>query len=174
MPRRSAPRRRAAMIDLILGYSCNARCVFCTAGDDLRTVTMSSGEAEERLTAAIRAHRPRKVRFGGGEPTLRSDLGSLVGRARAEGVPAVSVQTNGFRFSSAPYTAQLARCGLGKVNLSVKAMSGDLYDRLTGTRGGLGLVEQAARNILGAGLALELDILLVTPILDEIETLTAC
>jgi len=163
------------MVDMILGYACNARCVFCTTGDDLRGVEMSTGEAESRLLLAIRAHRPRKVRFGGGEPTIRTDLGYLVDLARREGVPKVSVQTNGFMFADPGFVARMKQCGLGRVNVSVKARTSALCDSLTSVRGAHALAEPALRRIAAAGMELEIDVLLVNPVLDELRELTrAC
>lgn len=161
------------MVDLIPGYRCNSNCIYCTADDDLRRINMSTREALAKLDAAVSAHRPRKVRFGGGEPTVRKDLPALIAFARGLGVPTVTIQTNGRMLSYPGYLARLIDCGLTGVNISLSGGEPETVARLTAVKDSHRHAETAISNVLAAGLPLELDVLVTTPVLAELPALTA-
>jgi cyclic pyranopterin phosphate synthase len=160
------------MIDLILGYPCNSRCVFCTATDDIRTCAMTTAGALEALDGAVLEHRPDKIRFGGGEPTVRKDLPALVRFSRDLGVLTVSMQTNGYMLSYWGYARRLADCGMTGVNVSLRALKAPLYERLTGVRGSMTMAVSGIKNAMEAGIPVELDVLVVKPVLGELGALT--
>jgi cyclic pyranopterin phosphate synthase len=169
---KNPPEPGVGMIDLILGYTCNSACIFCTADGGLRSTAMTSGEALGSLDRAISTYRPGKVRFGGGEPTVRRDLPALVRFARAGGVPLVSIQTNGFMLAYRDYLARLKDSGLGKVNISVRTMNARLYAGLTGVPDSFRLATAAVSNAMGMGIPVEMDVLVIKPVLRGLAGLT--
>jgi len=160
------------MVDLILGYRCNSHCIFCTATTDLRAINMTTRDALARLDAAVKAHRPAKVRFGGGEPTIRKDLPALVAFAHGLGVKTVTVQTNGYMLAYRDYLARLKDNGLTGVNISLRGADRASVEALTGVPGSLALAAAAIEHALALGLTLELDVLLTAPALPGLDTLT--
>lgn len=165
--------RKVEMLDMILGYACNSSCVFCTADGALRNVSMSTAEAIERLEVAVTRHRPSKVRFGGGEPLIRKDLPALVKFCRALGVRRVTVQTNGYMLSYPDYARRLKENGLDAVNISLRSLNASTYRRLTRVSRGRALAAKAVENVLSLGLPIELDVLIVKPVLPELEDITS-
>ena len=165
--------RRVAMVDLILGYRCNSNCMFCTSTTDLRAINMTTAEAIAKLDDAVAAHRPAKVRFGGGEPTIRKDLPALVAFARGLGVEVVTVQTNGYMLAYRDYLARLKDNGLSGVNISLRGAGRATVERLTGITGSHGHAAAAIDHVLALGLPLELDVLVTKPALAELPALTA-
>jgi MoaA/NifB/PqqE/SkfB family radical SAM enzyme len=166
-------RRTVDMLDLILGYNCNSNCIFCTATADLRSINMTTEQALAALENGVKAYAPKKVRFGGGEPTIRRDLPALVKYAAALGTKTISVQTNGYMLSYADYLKRLADNGLNRVNISLRTDDRDICERLTTIPGSHAWSMTAVENVLRAKLPLELDILLVKPVLAGLPALTA-
>jgi cyclic pyranopterin phosphate synthase len=72
----------------------------------------------------------RKIRFTGGEPTLRSSLVDLVRHAHATpGVESVGLTTNGVLLAG--LAAPLHAAGLRSVNLSLDTLDADKFRRIT-------------------------------------------
>lgn len=104
---------------------CNLRCVYCMPTDGLQflpdqeLLTVDEIELVARAAAGVGFH---KVRFTGGEPTLRPELVEIVRRVAAiDGVWDVSMTTNGIRL---PQMAQdLAGAGLRRVNVHIDTLN---------------------------------------------------
>ena len=75
----------------------------------------------------------RKVRISGGEPTLRTDIITLVEHiARVPGIEDIAMTTNGHTL--AKLAPALAAAGLNRINVSIDAIDSAVFRRLT--RGG--------------------------------------
>ncbi len=72
------------------------------------------------------------VRITGGEPLIRRDVVDLVRMLADEGLPELTLTTNGQ--SLAAMAGELRRAGLNRVNISMDSLDADTYRRLT--RGG--------------------------------------
>jgi MoaA/NifB/PqqE/SkfB family radical SAM enzyme len=117
-------------LELALDYRCNLRCLGCNACHD-DGVSMST----EWALAAMRDARGRGTAclwLGGGEPTLRSDLLTLVHGARRLGFDEVVLQTNGMRLAYAAYRDAVLAAGVTHVRVNVKSHRAELHDRLSG------------------------------------------
>ena len=159
--------RRVDLVDMICAYECNSGCVFCALDDHMRSIGMTRRECRGALARAMELYRPTKVRFGGGEPTLRPDLPALIAYARDSGAQTVSMQTNGYRLADERYLAALVARGLSKVNLSYRSIRADVYAQLTRIERSHALATSALFNVLSAGLELEIDTLISKPLLEE-------
>jgi len=145
-------------IELALDYRCNLRCLGCHACHDTGE-RLSSSEA----VSLLRAGRDRGIDslwLGGGEPTLRDDLLSLVRAARAMGYVAVVVQTNGMRLSYAAYRDALLAAGVTEVRLNVKSHRAEVHDRLSGGEPCHALLLDAIAGLAKAGTKMTADVLL--------------
>jgi cyclic pyranopterin phosphate synthase len=72
----------------------------------------------------------RVLHWTGGEPTLRKDLVSLIGRAHGLGFQYQKLTTNGLRLNG--LSADLKRNGLNRVNVSLPSVTRKGYQRATG------------------------------------------
>ncbi|MCX5796723.1 MAG: radical SAM protein [Elusimicrobia bacterium] len=106
---------------LKVGYTCNNNCVFCHSRPLRRHPDLATREIQRRILQA-RSQGAEMVVLSGGEPTLRSDLPSLLRFARAHGLR-TGLITNGRRFVYPGFAAQLASSGLGFVYLSFHSPS---------------------------------------------------
>ncbi len=103
---------------------CNLRCIYCMPLEGLRhapaSEQLSAGEIE-RVVRAAAGVGFTKVRFTGGEPTLRGDIVDIVGRvARTPGIRHVAMTTNGVLLPR--LAAPLAEAGLKRVNIHIDSL----------------------------------------------------
>lgn len=115
---------------------CNYRCVYCMPEEGLNWVPRDDILTFEEIGRVIRlmvGMGVRKVRLSGGEPTLRSDLLSLVATISSiEGLQDLAMTTNGHTLAN--LASDLAEAGLSRVNVSIDSVDADQFRRLT--RGG--------------------------------------
>lgn len=111
--------------------------------------------------------------LGGGEPTLRSDLPTLVRAARRLGYEDVVVQTNGLRLSYEAYADALVRAGLTEARVNVKSHDPRTHDALSGEAGAHALMTTALERLAARGVRTTADVLLTTGTQAELPTTVA-
>jgi GTP 3',8-cyclase len=112
--------------------ACNLRCVYCMPEKMTfrpRDELLSDAELR-RLISLFGAVGFRKIRFTGGEPTLRSSLVDLVGHAaNTPGIETVGLSTNGVLLDK--LAAPLHAAGLRSVNISLDTLDAEKFRRIT-------------------------------------------
>lgn len=112
--------------------ACNLRCVYCmpkNARFQPRSHLLTDDEVL-RLLGLFAALGFRKVRFTGGEPTLRSSLVEIVrATAALPGIESLGLTTNGVML--APLAVPLKDAGLHSVNVSIDTLVPDRFGRIT-------------------------------------------
>jgi cyclic pyranopterin phosphate synthase len=139
---------------------CDLRCTYCMAERMRflpRAEVLSLNELD-RIAAAFIDLGVTKLRVTGGEPLVRRDILSLferLSRHLASGaLQELTLTTNGARL--APLAADLARCGVRRVNVSLDTLDPGTYRRLT--RGGdIGAVLAGIAAAKDAGLAVKIN-----------------
>jgi MoaA/NifB/PqqE/SkfB family radical SAM enzyme len=154
-------------LEIALDYRCNLRCLGCRACED--TGQSLTGVEVRALLAAREA---RNLWIGGGEPTLREDLFSVVVTAKKLGFERVLLQTNGLRLAYPSYLDALIRAGVTDVSLNVKSHRPEVHYRLSGREGAHALLLQALENLRGTELRRAADVLLTrSTVVDLPETI---
>ena len=104
---------------------CNLRCVYCMPLDGIQfldseaLLTVDEIELVARAAAGVGF---RKIRFTGGEPTLRPELVEIVRRTAAvDGIEDIAMTTNGIRLPQ--LARELANAGLRRVNIHVDTLN---------------------------------------------------
>lgn len=137
--------------------ACNLRCVYCMPEHMTfrpRDELLSDAELR-RLIGLFAAVGFRKIRFTGGEPTLRAGLVDLVGHAaRTPGIEAIGLTTNGILLAG--LAAPLRAAGLRSVNISLDTLDPEKFRRIT-RWGKLGEVLAGLDAAAGAGLRVKLN-----------------
>jgi cyclic pyranopterin phosphate synthase len=114
---------------------CDFRCVYCMAEDMtfLPKKDILSLEELDRLCSAFVDRGVRKLRITGGEPLVRRDIMSLfrrLSRHLAAGtLDELTVTTNGSQL--ARFAAELADCGVRRINVSVDTLDRDRFRAIT-------------------------------------------
>ena len=133
---------------------CNFRCFYCLPHGEPPSAPkeqMLTYEEIHCLTEIFVSLGVEKVRLTGGEPMLRRDIETLVGKlAGIAGLRDLALTTNGF---SLPERARsLKEAGLGRVTVSLDSLRRDTFRRMTGVdmlAGVLAGIEAAKRAGLG-------------------------
>lgn len=150
------------MVDVITGYRCNCGCTYCAIDESERYKTSTTEEILACITYARKDGGPSKVRFSGGEPTIRKDIIHLVREARKLGYQVINIQSNGFRLAYPQFLERLLQAGLNKINISAPDFRPGPWSRLTRIDKAPQWVEQTLKNIAQwqGRLILEMDLLL--------------
>lgn len=124
-------------IRIAVTEKCNLRCTYCMPEEG---VDFKHGEqilhADEilRVVKVLARMGIKKVRFTGGEPTVRKDIVKLVeGAASTPGIKSVHLTTNGILFGR--HAKALREAGLTGVNISLDSMDADRFYRITRREG---------------------------------------
>jgi len=119
-------------VRISLTDACNLRCVYCMPEHMTfrpRDELLSDAELR-RLITLFAAVGFRKIRFTGGEPTLRPSLVDLVRHAtQTPGIEAVGLTTNGVLLDQ--LAQPLRDAGLQTVNISIDSLDEEKFRRLT-------------------------------------------
>ncbi|MFG1309925.1 GTP 3',8-cyclase MoaA [Xanthobacter tagetidis] len=139
---------------------CDFRCVYCMAEhmtflpkQDLLTL-----EELDRLCSAFVRRGVRKLRLTGGEPLVRRDVMTLfraLSRHMESGqLEELTLTTNGSQL--ARYAADLAACGVKRINVSIDTLDPDKFRAIT-RWGDLGKVMEGIRAAKAAGLHVKIN-----------------
>lgn len=135
LPQPGLPRPR--LLRLSVTERCNFRCHYCMPAEKVERPETGEPLSFER-TANLVAFLARTVgvdhvKLTGGEPLVREGIASLVARlAAVPGIREISMTTNGSRLAG--LARPLRDAGLARVNVSLDALDGERFTRLT--RGG--------------------------------------
>lgn len=110
--------------------TCNFKCFFChMEGTGIHSESMSADEIEKIIATAHRWG-VNKIKFTGGEPTLRRDIVDIVSRARKHVSGNISMTTNGIMLPK--LAPDLKNAGLDRVNISLHSIDREKFQFITG------------------------------------------
>jgi GTP 3',8-cyclase len=117
---------------------CDLRCVYCMAEHMtfLPKAEVLTLEELDRIASAFVTLGVKKLRLSGGEPLVRKGFRTLVERLsrhlKSGALEELTLTTNGTRLTE--FAADLARCGVKRINVSLDTLKPALFRTLT--RGG--------------------------------------
>ncbi len=110
---------------------CNFGCFFChMEGTGVHSETMTPEEIE-RIVMTARRWGVNKIKFTGGEPTLRPDIIDIIKRTRKHISGNISMTTNGIMLKR--MSRELKEAGLDRVNISLHSIERQRFQFITGT-----------------------------------------
>jgi cyclic pyranopterin phosphate synthase len=139
---------------------CDFRCVYCMSENMsfLPKADILSLEELDRLCSAFVARGVRKLRLTGGEPLVRRGIMTLfasLSRHLESGVlDELTLTTNGSQLPK--YAAELARCGIKRINVSLDTLDPDRFRAIT-RWGDLDQVLAGIAAARAAGLAVKIN-----------------
>ncbi len=142
---------------------CNFRCQYCMPADifgpDFKFLPKNeilSFEEIERLAAAFSKLGVTKLRITGGEPLLRKDIASLIGRLhQIPGIEDIGLTTNGVLLPK--LAKDLVDAGLHRVNVSLDALNNDIFKMINGRGVSSEVVLRGIESALDAGLGVKVN-----------------
>jgi GTP 3',8-cyclase len=139
---------------------CDLRCVYCMSPDMtfLPKKELLTLDELDRVCSAFVARGVRKLRLTGGEPLMRRGFLDLVRNLsrhlKSEDLQELTLTTNGTQLSK--YTADLARCGVKRINVSLDTLDSNVFEKIT--RGGnLAVVLEGIAAAHAAGLKVKIN-----------------
>ncbi len=139
---------------------CDFRCVYCMAEDMtfLPKRDLLSLEELDRLASAFISKGVRKLRLTGGEPLVRKNImhliRSLSRHLESGALEELTLTTNGSQL--ARHAAELADCGVKRINVSVDTLDADKFRQIT-RWGDLAKVREGIRAAQAAGLKIKIN-----------------
>lgn len=129
--------RAVTYLRLSVTDRCNLRCQYCMPAEGLRWMPSDALMQDDEIVRLVEeVFLPlgvRRIRFTGGEPTVRKGLPDLVARiARMPGVEDLSLSTNGVLFGA--HAEAYAAAGLQRINVSLDSLRPERFAQIT--RGG--------------------------------------
>jgi cyclic pyranopterin phosphate synthase len=112
---------------------CNLRCRYCMPAEGLEWLPREeilSYEEIERLAGVFHDRGVRKIRFTGGEPTLRRELPRLVAMVRNR-CPEASLHMTTNGLTLVRDVAALRQAGLGGLNISLDSLDPETFAAIT-------------------------------------------
>lgn len=152
--------RRISYLRVSVTDRCDFRCVYCMAEDMtfLPKKDVLSLEELDRLCTAFVQKGVRKLRITGGEPLVRRDIMRFfraMSRHLASGaLEELTLTTNGSQLGR--YAAELADCGVRRVNVSVDTLDPVRFREIT-RRGDLSVVLAGIEAAEKAGLEIKIN-----------------
>lgn len=147
------------LLDVVLGYDCNAACTYCTITSEMRRRSLTPQAVAREIDRAA-AQGFRDIAFTGGEPTIRRDLAALVRYAKQRGFSSIKVSSNGLRYSNGAYLDHLIESGVNQFNVSAHAFGRVAYETTTRLPGAFESFERGLSNLIERGISPTLDLIL--------------
>ena len=128
--------RRFKYLRISVTDACNFKCTYCLPHGfkpgAYSGAVLSKYEIKNLLSAFAELG-VEKVRFTGGEPTLRKDICELISIAKGtKGIRTVALTTNGWQLKTS--CRQLKEAGLDALNVSVDSLDPDVFHQITGSQ----------------------------------------
>ncbi len=124
--------------------TCNFSCFFChMEGTGVHSESMTADEIERIVSVASRWG-VNKIKFTGGEPTLRRDILDIVRRTRKYITGDISMTTNGIMLPK--IAKDLREAGLDRINISLHSIEREKFEFITGVNA----IEQVIKGIRAA------------------------
>ena len=153
MPRENENESGKNLLELYLGYKCNARCVFCF--NPASQEDMPLKRAAEVLRRA-RLNGYERLDLMGGEPTVSGDVVLVCALAKKFGFKSIGLYSNGIRLADSRLATGLRAAGLDIVYMGVHGHTPELHDAATRVPGSFEKVLRAIANLQRCGVRVKL------------------
>lgn len=132
--------------EILLTYSCNAQCLFCSQGDFNKGLNASF---ESVIKQIYRAKKEGYIKLGlsGGEPTIRQDLLEIIKIAKKIGFNFIRIQTNGIRLKDYHFCKDLVNAGLTFCKFSFISHNPNIHNKLVNIKNAWESANQGLENM---------------------------
>mgnify|MGYP001172762115 CR=1 FL=1 len=138
--------------EILLGESCNARCLFCCARNLIQNTEWLPAETViGKLRKAIEED-AWLITFSGGEASLYPDMNYVASEAKKVGFKSVQVLTNGLKLSDIDFVRGWADAGIDEVKISLHGIDPWTHDYLMDIPGAFANSMAAVENLNRCGI----------------------
>jgi len=152
-------KNKISKIEIVVGFSCNNNCMFCSVGN--RNFDKTTYQVKEDIRKASEETK-KEINFTGGEPTIRKDIIDLVKYAKSFGFEHIRVTTNGRMFSYENFTRKILFSGLTGAIFSIHAHTPELHDSLTNVQDSFKQAMEGWKNMRKCGGTIDNNIVITT------------
>lgn len=136
---------------------CNQNCLFCNFTEEVKPLDLT--ELKKELLVILKTG-DRELVFSGGEPTVYPQILSAIKLAKEVGFTEIELQTNGLLLANPQLVKEYQQVGLTAVFIGLHSNKPEIYDQLTGVKGGFTLAVQAIKNLLAAKIKVRINIVI--------------
>lgn len=135
---------------LNLSYSCNNRCIWCYARENVeksskKDLTMSFLDSQ-RVLSFLKEIGVEECALVGGDPTVYRDLFSVMDYAKEIGLK-ITIVTNGRKLSNPDYFSNLLKHVFSGVSISIEGSCTEVHDSITRVKGSFKETIEGFRNL---------------------------
>lgn len=144
-------------VDLIVGYTCNNRCIHCFM-EQTRISLKEKKHLFDKTTAQLKDSIKRyaeqeykTITFTGGEPTIRPDFPELAKFVKIQGM-SVSVQSNGRTFADKGFAKEIMEIEPDlSVTIPIHSHMEEIHDKITRVSGSFKQTISGIKNLVESG-----------------------
>ena len=144
-------------VDLLVGHTCNNRCIHCFMDDtrkELNTKRLPLDKTFSQLKKAIKEYGEEgyeSITFTGGEATIRPDFLELAQCVKQSKMK-VSIQSNGRTFSDKKFTEKIIRIEPDlSVTIPIHSTKEKVHDTITRVNGSFRQTIKGIKNLVDVG-----------------------
>lgn len=152
------------LFEIMLWYSCNANCFFCSNEPRLRAMDKNAiaSRTREILKQIYEASQEGYQILGltGGEPTIYPDILKILEFAKKMKFRTIRIQTNAMRLADYNFCQRVIGAGANFIKFSIHGHKAALHDKLTQVPGSYDMVMRAFANLERMEVATETNFLI--------------
>ena len=144
-------------VDLIVGHTCNNRCLHCFMEMTIKRLKENEEPFDKTLSQlknSIEKHAKdnyETITFTGGEATIRADFLELARYVKTQGM-SVSIQSNGRAFADIDFTKKIMKIEPDlSVLIPIHSHNEDIHDKITQVKGSFKQTVSGIKNLVESG-----------------------
>jgi len=139
---------------IMTGFICNNDCIMCSVKP--KGLHYKPRETEEIIVDMEKGRELQyeRIEFTGGEPTMRTDLLLLIGKAKQLGYKEIALGTNARTLSSLNFLKSLQKAGLNRITTTLYGYGSKSHEAVTRVPGSFKLTVQGIKNSLSLGITI--------------------
>ncbi len=155
--------REITGLRISITQKCNLNCKYCHHEGEGKSYEEMKCEEIIRIIRIAKKLNIKRVKFTGGEPLIREDIGEIIKRTIDIGLDDVAITTNGSLLNDK--IEELFKAGLRRLNISIPSLNPYIYSSITG--GNLLDVISGVHNAIRKGMNVKINTVVMRGINDN-------
>jgi cyclic pyranopterin phosphate synthase len=155
--------RKIIGLRISITQRCNLNCKYCHHEGEEKSYNEMKCEEIIRIIKIAKKLDIKRVKFTGGEPLIREDIGEIIKKTIDMGLEDVAITTNGSLLNNK--IEELSKAGLRRLNISIPSLNPHVYYYITG--GNLLDVISGVYNAIRKGMSIKINTVVMKGINDN-------